>query len=134
MTYSEPAGGGGGGDEFVPGVDTVALYHFDSGYEDSSGNGLHLSAGGNVSLAGDNLGWMASPGGAVARFGSIGDQLTVTIPDALVLPGEGPLSIDARLFVRGYLGLGVGSVPIISLEQSWDSYLNLNEDIWGGPG
>ena len=139
VDYTGPAGGGGGGgggdgDGLVADADTVALYHFDGDYQDSSGNGLHLTAGGNVALAGDNLGWMANPGGAVARFGSIGDQLTVAIPDALVLPGDAPLSIDARIYVRSYLGFGVGSVPIITLEQSWDSYLNFNEDIWGGAG
>jgi len=131
---SEPAPGAGGGDGLVADGDTVALYHFDDGYGDSSGNGLDLIVGGNVSLAEDNLGWMVSPSGAAARFRSIGDQLTVSIPDALLLPGDGPLSIDARIFVRGYLGFGVASVPIISLEQSWDTYFNFNEDIWGGPG
>ncbi|MGI9241501.1 MAG: Ig-like domain-containing protein, partial [Verrucomicrobiales bacterium] len=131
---SEPGPEATGGDGLVADENTVALYHFDGGFGDSSGNGLDLTPTGNVTLSGDNLGWMANPGGAAASFGGIGDQLSVSIPDSLVMPGDGPLIIDARIFVRGYLGSGVGSVPIISLEQSWDSFFNFNEDIWGGPG
>jgi uncharacterized repeat protein (TIGR03806 family) len=122
-----------GDDEYVADANTVALYHFNTSFADSTTNGLNLAVSGAVTLASDNLSWMSAPGGKVARFNAVGDKLTATIPDSLVLPDSGtkPLTIEARIYPRAWLGYSVDNLPVISLSQEWDSSLELQDAKWG---
>jgi hypothetical protein len=75
---------------------------------------------------------MQSPAGKVARFSKIGDTLSVEIPDALILPSSStPITIEARIYPRAFLGYGVDNLPIISLHQDWDAHLQLEDSKWG---
>ncbi|MFT5854447.1 MAG: putative repeat protein (TIGR03806 family), partial [Verrucomicrobiales bacterium] len=123
----------GGGDEQIADANTVALYHFNSDYNDASANQLHLSIGGSVLLSADNLGWMETPAGQVARFGEIGDTLSVAIPDNLMLVAGDtrPVTIEARIYPRSWLGYGFANLSIITLDQDWDTNLTLEDSKWG---
>lgn len=125
-----------GGYEFTPDSDTLALYHFNGNFNDSSGNGYHLASTGNVQLINTNSGWMAHPGGQVARFTNIGDTLTVTFPDSLVSPGSTstPLTLEAWIYPRSYKAYSVGNYSVLSLFQFWDSSLGAEDGKWNSPG
>ena len=125
-----------GGEEFTNDVNTIALYHFTGNYNDSSANGLNLSASGNVTLT-SNPGWMQNPSGSAARFGDLGDQLVIsTVPDSLVEPGPSPtpLSIEARIFVRGYKAYNRANASLISLYEDWDARLEVYDPIYPASG
>ena len=123
----------GGGDEHVADTNTVALYHFNANFADSTANQLDLSVSGGVQLSGDNLGWMGTPSGQVARFNAIGDSLSVSIPDDLMLEAGDPrpLTIEARIYPRAWLGYGIDNLSVITLEQDWDTNLTLEDSKWG---
>ncbi|MCB1094028.1 MAG: DUF1929 domain-containing protein [Verrucomicrobiae bacterium] len=125
---------GGGTDEYSVTPDVIALYHFNGNYADESGNGLTLTPSGGVQRTSANLDWMSQPGGQVARFSAAGDTLTVSIPDALVAPDpDSPLTIEARIYVREYKGWSVDNLPIVFLNQEWDSHFGLKDRKWGTP-
>ena len=125
-----------GGNEFVLDANTVALYHFNGNYRDSSRNGFNLTPSGNVSLANSNDGWMAVPSGQVARFSGLGDTLNVSIPDSKLLPGKtaSTLTLEARIYPRAYKAYSVGNYPVISLAQWWDTSLQVLDGKWNTPG
>jgi endoglucanase len=126
----------GGGEEFTSDANTIALYHFTGNYSDSSANGFHLTQSGNVTRF-NNPSWMQSPSGQAARFSNIGDQLAIsTVPDSAVQPGpsQTPLSIEARIYVRGYKCYSITNLPIIELSQDWDSQLMLYDNKWPASG
>jgi len=130
VNYTPPTGGNG--DEAAPTAQTIALYHFNTNFEDESGNAFHLSPTGNVALTSSNLGWMQNPTGKVARFDSISDSLSVNIPDNYLLPNSNsPITIDARIYPRNYLGYGEDNLPIIALHQDWDAHFQLEDSKWG---
>lgn len=116
---------------FINDADTIALYHFDGGFQDSSGNNHHLLAGGNARLQA-NPGWMSHPSGHSAAFTRIGDKLTVTLPNAEVSPATGPddLCIEARILATSFLGYGWDGVSILMLYQYWDCSLGVFQDKW----
>lgn len=123
-------------DNYVPDEHTIGLYHFDGNFEDSSGNGNHLVAAGNVQLVSDNLGWMSSPSGQAVRFSDVGDLLTFAFPDSDISPGDSctPLTLEARLYPRQYRAWSVGNFELVSLRQHWDSSFGLRQNKWGsGP-
>ena len=124
-----------GGTPFQTDANTVALYHFNSNYSDSSKNHLNLAASGNVCLAGTNGGWSSTPAGEVARFQALGDTLSVAIPDSLLMPGKrcSPITLEAYVYPRGYLAYGVGNYPVISLFQAWDTSLEIVDGKWTSP-
>ncbi|WP_221285038.1 glycoside hydrolase family 9 protein [Haloferula luteola] len=119
-------------DGFEVDAETIALYHFNGNFEDSGPNGLHLTSQGGANRAADNLGWMTQPVGEAARFGLVGDQLMVTIPDALLSPGNAPpeLTLEAWIYPRAYKAYGVATSSIFRLEQNWDSSLGVMQDKW----
>jgi hypothetical protein len=116
-------------------ANTIALYHFDTDYSDSSRNHLNLTPSGNVSLVGWNNGWSSVPAGKAARFQALGDNLTVNINDSLILPANGPspLTLEAYIYPRGYLAYGVGNYPVIGLAENWDASLELDDAKWNVP-
>ena len=123
------------GTEFQSDANTLALFHFNTNYSDSSGNGYTLTPAGGVSLAGDNLGWMANPAGQVARFHNLGDTLSMTMHDSVVMPGKTalPLTVEARIFPRAYKAYGVNNYDIISLVQNYDTEIELRDGKWNSP-
>ncbi|MEZ5327257.1 MAG: putative Ig domain-containing protein [Verrucomicrobiales bacterium] len=121
-------------DEHIVTPDVIALYHFNGNYADESANRLTLIPSGGVQRTAANTGWMQRPAGQVARFSAVGDTLTLSIPDALVTPEmDSSLTMEARVFVRNYLGWGVENLPIVFLHQEWDSHYGLQDRKWGDP-
>jgi hypothetical protein len=113
-----------GGTAFINDTSTIALYHFDTNYNDSSGSNFNLTAAGTVALA-NNANWMSSPTGNVARFRNYGDELTVTIPRLTLFDTNGnimPVSIEFRIYPRAYKGAPSGFAPILQLSQDYYSY------------
>ena len=83
---------------------TVALYHFDTGYQDSSKNRLNLTPSGNVFLTGSNRGWSSDPSGQVARFRGPGRYADGEYTEWIARTGEpsgaddaGGVCLSARL-------------------------------------
>ena len=129
IAYNPPTGGG---DETAPTAQTIALYHLNDNFDDASSNGLDLSSSPGVALTDTNLGWMQNPSGKVARFSNVGDVLSVNIPDSLILPDStAPITIEARIYPRQYLGYGFDNLPVIALHQDWDAHLQLEDSKWG---
>jgi endoglucanase len=117
-------------EELTPDANTIALYHFNSDYNDYSGRGYHLTTFGNVTRF-NNPGWMQNPSGQAARFSDVEDQLIFSaVPDSLVMPGPGqtPLSIEARIYVRAYKSYDRTNSPIIELHQDWNAELKLYDN------
>ena len=128
----EPATGGDDPDEYPVTPDVIALYHLNGNYNDESGNGFDLTKLGGAQFISDNLGWMNNPAGQAVRFTNPGDALEVDIPAFTVISQEGdPLTIEARIFVRGFVGWSNGNFPIILLKQEWDSHFGLEDRMWG---
>jgi hypothetical protein len=119
---------------FSPDADTIALYHFDGDSSDSSGNSLDLMPNGDVSFAGDGPAWMSSPSGSVARFHTIGDSLDLDVPDDLIMPNGriSSLTIEARIVIRRCIAYEAqkGEAFIVSLHQSYDSFIDLSQGNW----
>ncbi len=117
---------------FINDADTIALYHFDGDFQDSSGNGHHLTANGNTSLLVDPT-WMTHPSGGCATFADLGDNLSVTIPNSEVSPATCDLCIEARIFPTDFLAWGHDSYDILRMYQYWDSSLGFIQDKWRSP-
>ena len=129
------AGGLAAGTEFVPDTDTVALYHFNDSYYDSSGNAFHLSATGSPSFTDSDLSWMSSPSGKALRLSALGDTVSVQIPDSHLMPSGDlrPITVEARIFPRNYLAYGQANYDIISLKQAWDTSIEVLQGKWDNP-
>jgi hypothetical protein len=123
-------------DRFAADGNTLALYHFDGDYDDSSGNAYHLTKTGNTKLIDTNLDWMRLPAGKVARFADLGDTLTTSLPDSLVSPGSTctPMTIEAWVYPRAYKAWSKGNYPLVSMFQWWDSALEIMQKKWGQYG
>jgi hypothetical protein len=125
-------GSGGSGDEFSADTDTIALYHFNSDLSDASPNGHDLVSSGSVGFQSDDLSWMATSAGSAVRFGDLGDTLSVSIPDADVMPSGGQaITLDVRIYPRAYKGYANENVSIVSLSQEWDTAFELRDAKWG---
>lgn len=113
---------------------TLALYHFNQSGNDSGPNALHLALSGNTRFEDSALAtsWMQFPAGSAARFEALGDALAVTIPNALISPGNdsNPITLHARILPMRWLAYGRDSYPILRLYQHWDSSLGLTQDKW----
>jgi hypothetical protein len=104
---------------------TLALYHLNNDFTDSIGNGHPLAiASGTVGFA--RATWMRNPDintDKVAVFHNVGDQLQASFANNLI---QGSLTIDARIFVRGYKD--GGGHHIFSLWQASDSQFSTYYD------
>jgi hypothetical protein len=136
VTIADNDSAGSGSDEFTSDANTIALYHFNGNFLDSSPNGLTLTAAGTVVFNSANTTWMQTPSGSVARFSNGGDKLTVNIPDNLLMPGSGPskpITIEARIFPRAYKAWNVSNYPVVGIEQDWDTKLGAIDGIYNSP-
>lgn len=119
----------GGGDEEV-----IAHYHFDGSFSDSSSNSLTLTPSGNIQRVAASNDSMQPSSGHIARFSAVGDTLSVSIPDSLIAPENGsPFTLEARIYLRRYLGWSVENVPVLFLRQEWDTQIGLIDRKWGTP-
>ena len=125
IAVSNPNGAAG---EYTPNVnETIALYHFNGNYNDSSANALHLSASPGINRAAAAF-WLATPSGEVARFSSGGQQLTVAIPDSLILnQSPYPLSIEAWIYPRAFQ-TPPGNNTLLELRQDDDAQFSIKDD------
>ena len=124
-----------GGTRYKADANTPALYHFDTGYSDSSGHHLNLTPSGNVFLTASNSGWSCTPCGQVARFQALGDTLSVNIQSSRLLPSKhaSPITFESYIYPRAYLAYGMDNYPVISLYQDWDISLQLEDGKWNMP-
>ena len=117
---------------FTNDADTIALYHFDGDFQDSSGNNHHLTeTGGTNQLS--NPTWMKHPYGGCASFANLGDKLTVNIPNSEVSPATHDLCIEARIYPTAFLARGHDCYNILRMFQAWDSSLGFIQDKWMWP-
>lgn len=125
----------GPGAEYTPNADTLALYHFNGNFNDSGPGGYHLTPSGNVTRRNDNLGWMINPAGEVVRFSGLGDKLSVTLPDSLVMPGATatPVTIEAWIYPQSYVAYGKENCPVLELSQASDARFGVLDGKWNNP-
>ena len=84
------------------------------------------------SLEETSAGW-----GSAASFSDLGDQLVIsTVPDSVVEPGlsQTPLTIEARIYVRGYKAYNRANVSLIGLWQDYDSQFQLSDPEYPSSG
>ncbi len=128
------SGGGDSGTPYSTDADTVALYHFDGNGNDDSGNGFDLTATGNVTYSDADLSWMTSPSGQAACFSGVGDTLSVSIPDADVMPGpESQFTVEWRMKPNTLPPRSSTEINHLNLYQSYDTYFSLRTDSWADP-
>jgi len=72
---------------------------------------------------------------AVAESHGPRDQVTVSIPDIVVMPGTSPLPLtfEARFYPIAYKAFGVNNYQILTRYQSWDASLEVREGKWNSP-
>ena len=118
----------------TPGTNTVAIYHADNSLVDATGKQGPLALVGNAALDLSNVGWMASPSGGALRFQDLGDQAKVTIPAASMINANTVfVSVEAMIYINAFKGYNRGNAKILSLEQGWNCFVALTEDIYAGP-
>ena len=137
-TPSNPAtlavnAGTGAGDEYVVDTNTLALYHFNGDGSDATG-GPSLSFSGNTGFIADPT-WMNAPSGQAVSLTGAGDLASVLLPDALLMPGPSltPLTVEAWICPTAYLPTGSPNARMVSLYQSWDAFVLLQDLSWSGP-
>jgi len=121
------------GGEYILDDNTIALYHFNGNYNDATTNHLDLTPSGGIQRTNSNLAWMASPTGQVLRAHNLEDNVSVAIPDNLIMPGDAtsPISIEAWIFPRSYKAYSISNAPLVSLSQSdWDDLFKLQDPTW----
>lgn len=94
---------------------TVALYHFDEDLRDAGPHGCHLWVEGDAAVTPDGA------GGGVLRARRPGDEAVARIPDRLLAGAwQGPrtLSLEARVYPRGYGAQDAGADAILALDRN----------------
>ena len=115
--------------------DTIALYHFDTDFNDSAPNGFHLVPSGAAQIVEEGaVGWMTSPSGKAVRFRDVGDALTVTIPDSFISPSNTatPLALEAWICPVKYKSYGKSNESMLGMQQG-SSRFTVGQDMWLNP-
>jgi hypothetical protein len=116
------------------GADTVAIYHADNSLADATGKQGALALAANAALDTSNVGWMSAPAGGSLRFQDLGDQAKVTIPAASVITANTMfVSVEAMIYINAFKAYNRGNAKILSLEQGWNCFVALTEDMYAGP-
>ncbi len=114
--------------------DTVALFHFDSNYADATARNGSMTPAGQVTLDASNLGWMAGHSGAALKAADLGDDATLVIPAGAVRDQDTTaIELEAMMFINGFKGYARGNAQILSLNENWNCFMELSEDMWAGP-
>ncbi len=116
-------------------ADHAALYHLDVDASDSTGKQQPIALQGNTHLDSHNLAWMRQRAGAALRFLDLGDTASVTIPVSTLTDGSGTTAIvlDAMIYVNEFKAFDRDVATILSLNETWNSYMEFGEDKYGGP-
>jgi hypothetical protein len=115
--------------------DMAALFHADNSLADSSGQRPGLTLAGNARIDQANLGWMTARQGGALRFLDLGDKATVTIPTSALSNGSDTtaITVEAMVYVNEFKAYNRDRARIVSLTESWNSYMELIEDKYFGP-
>lgn len=115
-----------------PSGETVALYHFDNSPADASQKSPALKLSGKAAFDRSNLSWMAQRKGAALRVTDIGDIATakINLPDPQLL---NEITLQAMIYLNSFKAYNRTNVKILSLAEDWNSYLELNENMYEGP-
>jgi hypothetical protein len=115
--------------------DIAALYHLDTDTADLGGKQQPIALQGNTHLDSHNLAWMSQRGGAALRFLDLGDTASVQIPVSTLTDGATTTAIvlDAMIYVNEFKAFDRDVATILSLNQTWNSYMEFGEDKYGGP-
>ena len=122
--------------EFMPDAQTLALYHFNGDFNDSSGNDLNLSTKkGNAERQPFQFTkltplWMEKPSGnALDMDGQ--EQFIVTIPATKLPAPATPITIEMMLYLRDFAGWGFeGNPTLLGLTRDWDDWLGWKQETW----
>ena len=111
-------------------AETVALYQFDDNFTDTAGRSPDLVVAGGEPSFSDSVEWMATPSGKSVEFKALGDEL----PDEdLVTSGTDALTVEWKQRVRKNLAYSVRGVPLMNLEQNFESRLRYYQHRWDLP-
>ena len=124
-----------GGTPYTSDANTLALFHLDGNYGDSSScscltTALHVNSG-TVNFA--RAAWPRDPNppngpaNMVARFSNYGDELQAALSDTTIQSAiqSGGLTIDGRIYVRAYKSGDGSHEHLFSLRQEYNSQIDL---------
>src|SRR5262249_52766630 len=113
----------------------VALFHLDANLADATGQHGSLALTGNATLDDSNLGWPAVRQGAALQALDLGDTAIFSIPRAELRPTADTAAVvlEVMVYVASYDAYNRDSVPIISLYDTWNAFLEFGEDKYAGP-
>nr|AIA18971.1 Concanavalin A-like lectin/glucanases superfamily [uncultured bacterium] len=112
--------------------DTVAVYHLDNTLADTTGRSPAFKLGGNAKFDTSNLSWMSQRQGAALRFQDINDKAYASI-DLTKLGPASEISIEAMFYLNTFKAYNRTNGNIVSLQEDWNSALQLLENIYEGP-
>jgi hypothetical protein len=115
------------GAPFITDAETLALYHFDGDFSDSSGNGFHLTPEGEPTFS-DNVAWMKEMSGQSVAFAALGQQLEANLPFT-----ERGFTVEWRFYPVEFLAYSIRGVPLVSYYQDYDVRLAFFQNRWTIP-
>ena len=110
----------------------IALYHFDSNFNEATGTGPPMIAGGNARFDSQNLAWMTTPAGGAIRVLDLNDQVTVTLNNVAINPNTQALMIEAMFYVNAFKAYNRSNAVILSLYKNFNASLELIDDAYAG--
>lgn len=115
-----------------PDPDMFALYHLDNTLDDAAGRSPALKLSGKPAFDQSNLSWLQQRHGAALRFKDLGDKATtkITLPHPQQLS---EITLQAMIFLNAFKAYNRTNVKILSLTEDWNSYIELNENMYEGP-
>jgi hypothetical protein len=115
-----------------PDAETIALYHLDNALADASGHSPALKLGGNAAFDTGNLSWMTQRQGAALRFKDINDK-AFAILDLTKIGSPVEVTVEAMIYLNAFKAYNRTNAKILSLQEDWNSALELFENIYEGP-
>ena len=111
--------------------ETLALFHLDGSLEDAGKRSPALRLAGKASFDTSNLSWMETRKGAALRVKDIGDKATtkIIVPRAELVS---EITLQAMIYVNAFKAYNRTNVKILSLTEDWNSFLELNENMYEG--
>ncbi|HET6407921.1 MAG TPA: LamG-like jellyroll fold domain-containing protein, partial [Chthoniobacteraceae bacterium] len=115
-----------------PNDGTFAVFHLDESLKDEAGHSPALRLAGKAAFDTSNLSWMSERKGAALRVKDVGDKATTKFS----LPHPQKLSeitLQAMIYLNAFKAYNKANVKILSLTEDWNSYIELNENMYEGP-
>lgn len=114
-------------------ADMVALYHLDGDLSDAALKQPPLTLKGNASLDRSNQGWINPHAGGAIRFYDLGDSASAPIYiSGLNSSATAAIELEAMIYVNEFRGYNRGVARILSLNETWNAYVELSEDTYQG--